>query len=105
MAVLEVFSAYKLADYSSSSKAHQLSAEELQAGASMDTGADGTTSAEQAVAQATNFDYFAKYLTSPKLFHLQLSDINFRRQVRGAWLPPIPAAVLTGVGNRCWCSC
>jgi hypothetical protein len=84
MAVLEVFGAYKLADYSSSSKAHQLSAEELQSAGGMDTAEDGV-SAEQVVAQATDFDYFAKYLTSPKLFHLQLSDINFRRQVHCAY--------------------
>lgn len=47
-----------------------------------------TTSAETgsltAAGQQTDGDavYFAKYLTSPKLFDLQLSDIQFRRKVR-----------------------
>jgi hypothetical protein len=39
-----------------------------------------------AAGQQTDADavYFAKYLTSPKLFDLQLSDIQFRRKVRAA---------------------
>ncbi len=62
ISVLDVFTSYRLDDIPGDAAA--------DAAAPMDLGAEAHDTA-----------YFAKYLTSPTLLHLQLADRKFRRQV------------------------
>eukprot|EP00053_Salpingoeca_punica_P013692 m.123873 g.123873 ORF g.123873 m.123873 type:complete len:586 (-) comp16268_c0_seq1:127-1884(-) len=57
---------------------HATPSEVVAAAAAASTGAVAETAAATA---AEEHQYFAKFLTSPKLFALQLADANFRRQI------------------------
>ncbi|KAH8361698.1 hypothetical protein KR200_003225, partial [Drosophila serrata] len=75
--ILQAFSSFKLEDVRSSASDNASDADSQ----SMDVDLETTDSAALATAVIKTNNFFAKFLTNPKLLALQLSDSNFRRAV------------------------